>query len=939
MWAEAEAEPDLPYTREYERPLGHLTFVLSDSHGNSAHVACDVQHPGDNSAITWTSNPHSAAELSVNISLATALECEIDRETLQNLWQLVAYYYESPAILERGLQRRNTSRATYQYAQVANENSPYFTELKGYLVAEPSWLLQPKVTLRLNRQQTTTKKLAMDFTTVIVENIISHRGHEENNDLTSSWAMIQRGTAGRVQSALEGSKVHLECSVVTSHQQVKVEWMLPDLSIVEGVTEKVEILETGELVIANASQSDSGLYHCMVRTKAGVDLMSLRLTIKERALSPSAFNGQKITVEKGSSVYLPCEVTSVHPSETVWYLPKKQTLLPTQQSRRAEVMENGTLIVRRLTEEDAGEYSCLASNLYGVDMLSHMVEVTGSKVSDKSKVQTEQEISPIHEDDWEGSGGDYQEIIHPFATLFPRLRTGQRNLDGFSKRIRMKDSKRKPKRPEKKLEQNQWVKILAKTSPHVSMTTGPGTSSPPTTTTMPSTTTTNVLNATITYFRIETPGFPNTTVKTQIHLTEKEQNTNKEAETLETPPTVLLPPPTKRTETTLHHSGGLREKSDATTAAPPVEYPRQFEKMHTKPFKESQRNYVPGRSNRRRPPFRRRKLPMRRVHPHLKPINHLLNNILTTVTPPTTTTTTPTNSTMTTTTQPAPNADYKKEKKESQYYEGFDYKEVEPNTEDIDSSHFLDSFTTFPPTPENDPFIIINSTSQRHNLSIPVMEIDITTDSVKGKIVHNEKDSKNQLVLVGQTMERERHTENFRQDWVTQTTSTQHSILLSQNISKSNNDNLIKQYSLNNEGNPSSKVITSQSGRSRTREEIIQKENKEEDKTRRNPDIHSFPIEEPVHPWLHQHNQGSGQTTSSQMSETHPDRKPGRHGENNLVWPFLLPHIPPTTPQLPPSKNHHHHYPFNLPWPDQRSFPHPRQGKITYCVNDDICFV
>ncbi|XP_078478980.1 matrix-remodeling-associated protein 5-like, partial [Lampetra planeri] len=402
MWAEAEAEPDLPYTREYERPLGHLTFVLSDSHGNSAHVACDVQHPGDNSPITWTSNPHSPETLSVNVSLATALECEIDRETLQNLWQLVAYYYESPAILERGLQRGNTSRATYQYAQVANENSPYFTDLKGYLVAEPSWLLQPKVTLRLNRQKTTTKKLAMDFTTVIVENIISHRAHEEDNDLTSSWAMIQRGTAGRVQSALEGSKVHLECSVVTSDQQVKVEWMLPDLSIVEGVTEKVEILETGQLVIPNASRSDSGLYHCMVRTKAGVDLMSLRLTIKERALSPTAFNGQKITVEKGSSIYLPCEVTSVQPSETVWYLPKKQMLLPKQQSRRAEVMENGTLLVRKMTEEDAGEYSCLASNLYGVDMLSHMVEVTGSKVSkDKSKVQTEQQISPIHKDDWE----------------------------------------------------------------------------------------------------------------------------------------------------------------------------------------------------------------------------------------------------------------------------------------------------------------------------------------------------------------------------------------------------------------------------------------------------------------------------------------------------------------------------------------------------------
>ncbi|TKS72696.1 Matrix-remodeling-associated protein 5 [Collichthys lucidus] len=289
VWAESEAEPDLPYTRDFEKPLGHITIVLSDSHGNNAHVACGVRHPGESLPMTWIVNPLSPGELSVNVSLATVLECEIDRETLQNLWQLVAYYYESPAILERGQQKGNASRITYQYSQAVNENSPYFTDLKGYLVAEPSWLLQPRVTLRLNRRQTTTKKLVMDFTTVITKNINSHRGQEDDNAM--SWALIRRGTSGRIQTALDGTKVHLECIVVTSDPDVKVEWMLPDLSIVEDATEKMEISERGELVILNATLSDSGLYHCMVRTKAGVDLMPLRLTIKEHTLSPTALNG------------------------------------------------------------------------------------------------------------------------------------------------------------------------------------------------------------------------------------------------------------------------------------------------------------------------------------------------------------------------------------------------------------------------------------------------------------------------------------------------------------------------------------------------------------------------------------------------------------------------------------------------------------------------
>uniref|UniRef100_A0A3B3Y547 Ig-like domain-containing protein n=1 Tax=Poecilia mexicana TaxID=48701 RepID=A0A3B3Y547_9TELE len=124
----------------------------------------------------------------------------------------------------------------------------------------------------------------------------------------------------------------------------------------------------GQLVISNASVSDSGLYHCIVRSKTAVDLMPLRLTVKERSLSPTALNGQKIMLEMGNSLSLPCEVTSAQPSQTLWYLPKNQVLLPTQKTRRAEVLENGTLVVRKMTQEDAGEYSCLASNLYGVDI-------------------------------------------------------------------------------------------------------------------------------------------------------------------------------------------------------------------------------------------------------------------------------------------------------------------------------------------------------------------------------------------------------------------------------------------------------------------------------------------------------------------------------------------------------------------------------------------
>uniref|UniRef100_A0A8C7UM79 Ig-like domain-containing protein n=1 Tax=Oncorhynchus mykiss TaxID=8022 RepID=A0A8C7UM79_ONCMY len=193
---------------------------------------------------------------------------------------------------------------------------------------------------------------------------------------------------GRVQSVLEGSEVSLGCTVISSGSQ-SVEWMLPDLSILEESNSRL-VSEGGRLVIGNASVSDSGLYHCLVRTETDVDMVPVRLTVKERLLSPNTLNGKKMEVESGESLSLPCYVNSAQPSETRWYLPKNQILQPSQPKGRVYVNQNGSLVIKKTTHEDAGEYSCLAANLYGVDMLAHLVVVTGEKDSDaKEEVEKE----------------------------------------------------------------------------------------------------------------------------------------------------------------------------------------------------------------------------------------------------------------------------------------------------------------------------------------------------------------------------------------------------------------------------------------------------------------------------------------------------------------------------------------------------------------------
>ncbi|XP_030621223.1 matrix-remodeling-associated protein 5 [Chanos chanos] len=462
-----DLEPDLPYIKDLESPLGQLTFVLSDSHGNVAHVACDVSRPTESTSMVWE-HLKKSEQVEVNVTLISLLECEIDKEALQNLWRLVAYYYESPAILERGLKHENTSRVTYRYSQVSSEDSPYFTDLKGHLTANPTWLLQPRVTLQLNRQKTTTRKLVLNFSTFITKRI-SGRGEQE--DVISSWAMIQRRTPGRIQSVLEHSDASMDCSVLSSgHQPVR--WMLPDLTTLDNSDSKRDVSEHSKLIIKNTSLSDSGMYHCFIQTDTEVDIVSFRLTVRTNLLSPSDLNGKKMSVESGESLTLPCYVNSPQPSETKWFLPNNQILGSSEPNGKAYVSQNNSLVIEKVTHEDAGEYSCLAANLYGVDMLSHLVVVTGEKVKDPPDISVAEGESPLFEGE-ENEGSGFQEIKRPTSKKTQQRVDGKHRSSGGllrpgTKGKRIKETVRKPNKSVKELDPHRWAEFLAKVNVKVS---------------------------------------------------------------------------------------------------------------------------------------------------------------------------------------------------------------------------------------------------------------------------------------------------------------------------------------------------------------------------------------------------------------------------------------------------------------------------------------
>uniref|UniRef100_UPI0037E9232F neogenin 1a n=1 Tax=Semicossyphus pulcher TaxID=241346 RepID=UPI0037E9232F len=123
-------------------------------------------------------------------------------------------------------------------------------------------------------------------------------------------------------------------------------------------------LPSGALVISNASESDAGLYRCLVenvgssKSSDEAQLQILPETGDERKLE---FLVQPASVTKvvGASVLLPCVATGYPAPQVRWMLGDKML---EESDGRVELLAGGSIQIYNLTEEDAGIYTCMADN-------------------------------------------------------------------------------------------------------------------------------------------------------------------------------------------------------------------------------------------------------------------------------------------------------------------------------------------------------------------------------------------------------------------------------------------------------------------------------------------------------------------------------------------------------------------------------------------------
>ncbi|XP_072307994.1 contactin-3 [Eucyclogobius newberryi] len=122
-------------------------------------------------------------------------------------------------------------------------------------------------------------------------------------------------------------------------------------------------IENGALSITALNLSDSGMYQCVAENKHGIIYSSAQLMV---LASPPSFSKSPLKAllkaRSGSTVTLECKPQAAPPAISLWK--KGSEIL--QRSERITVLPNGTLQIANLTKQDAGSYTCVAKNQFGM---------------------------------------------------------------------------------------------------------------------------------------------------------------------------------------------------------------------------------------------------------------------------------------------------------------------------------------------------------------------------------------------------------------------------------------------------------------------------------------------------------------------------------------------------------------------------------------------
>nr|XP_029507579.1 matrix-remodeling-associated protein 5-like [Oncorhynchus nerka] len=499
----------------FREALGNASLGMSDQQGNAVDLKCNITHSSQ--------TPHPSSS---SIPISLSLDCGVDGHGYERLWRLLAYYSETPVRLQREIMLSKAPRLAYRYRQTAEKEGYYHTGVRASIQAQPAWLLQPHVSLELNRAQSSAHRVKLTLSTLVSAPPDPPSPH--------SWVLIQTNHTHTAFTAAAERQIHLPCPVLSSIGDLssgdhRLQWVFPDGSTVSSPYRssdgRVRVSGQG-LVLQRVYHSDAGLYYCVARAGGDVDVLPLRLAVVESSNPfPGEELGPAVTGLVGDPVSLPCEASGTPRVEVNWVLPGGRVVGSRNEGRRKDeagvtVLANGTLSLPIPALGDAGLYRCVAVNQYGADSLSTRLTLTprpsdtSSRMRYPMRPQSAAGVSnrvraPLGGEEIEegGSGDDEGENILPTRagynrTWRPPIRSHMVRVEGsrppqkgkkplrrgfpVEQRRNRLEGRRSFNLAKHKIDPQKWADLLTKI-PTIPTTT---TTIPTTTTTIPTTTTT-----------------------------------------------------------------------------------------------------------------------------------------------------------------------------------------------------------------------------------------------------------------------------------------------------------------------------------------------------------------------------------------------------------------------------------------------------------------
>uniref|UniRef100_UPI00358E0CFA immunoglobulin superfamily member 10-like n=1 Tax=Myxine glutinosa TaxID=7769 RepID=UPI00358E0CFA len=360
-----DSDMDVFPVPDLQPSLGTLMLNLSDNSMDKAELVCQVQNPKELEDLRWSLNGDA---LTTNVSYVAHLSCKLDQnQDLQTIWKIIAFYSDYPLHLQKASALDNRLNPAFEYKQLANNKSHYFTGITAVISGSPSWLLQSTMLLQLDRRSSNANALLLKLSVKvgIVHNVT------QSWERRANWAMIKRDKETQQEVVTwNGETVELHCYAF-GFPKPNVMWVLPDGSVLRSTSEQVKtrysISTEGKLTIHSVGMADRGVYQCVASAGDDRDVVPFHLEV----LSTNSWdiNGAEVVQDEGEMLTLPCNTSGLPIPSIVWVFPDRSIM----KSEGRLVADNGTLIIPRA--ETNGYYTCLAINRYGADALTHKVVI------------------------------------------------------------------------------------------------------------------------------------------------------------------------------------------------------------------------------------------------------------------------------------------------------------------------------------------------------------------------------------------------------------------------------------------------------------------------------------------------------------------------------------------------------------------------------------